>query len=429
VRVHLRPEAGFAPRPLRGVLTLERAGGSPLLVADAKMIAGPSSTEMLASTLNFLLPAEAIKPGATLKVAVYENDPAAGPEPAMPPRFPRDGTADLDVLKGPLLMDIVLLPVRGPSGPLDDSPARRQRLERYLADVYPAGKTTITWHEPLEVTGVTSSSTAFRMMAQARRRDNASPGSYYHMLIAVEDSQDKFLGLGSEAGPLATDAANRIAMTMVTEHQVDSQMDTVSHEMGHNLGRNHAPGCSAAGVDTRFPYANTGVGVDGFSLGELASGKDHLPNAPGPFKSKNRFKDVMGYCYPTWISDYTWNAFLERIRIVSDYTVPGGMGMALEQRSLQGFLEPGQAPEWAVVGGPLVPVTATPSVTRRARVQLADGTSRQVPVEVAALRSPTGPRNDRRRIAIDLPEGDIAAIDVLVDGERFQVSGADLDRF
>jgi hypothetical protein len=429
VRVHVRPDGGSTPRPLRAVLTLGQGDGSQRAFADGKMIAGPSTSENLASTFNFLLPTEVISPGATLAVAIYEGADAAGPDPTSPPRFPREGAADLAVERGLMLMDVVLLPVRGPSGPLDDSPPRRQRLERYMADVYPARKMTIRWHEPVEIDSVISSTEAFRLMAQARRQDNASAGTYYHLLIAIEDSEDKFLGLGSLAGPGPNEAANRVAMTIVTEHQVDSQMDTVTHEMGHNLGRNHAPGCNAGGTDNRYPYPNTGVGVDGFSLGELASGKDHLPSAPGPFKSKARFKDLMGYCYPTWISDYTWNALMDRIRIVSDYT--NNPTMALERRSLQGFYQPGRKPAWAVVNGALVPDSARLDAQRFARIQRPDGSRTSVPIAVSLLISPQGPQNNRRTIAVNLPDEDdgLSSVDVFVDGERFTVNRADLARF
>jgi reprolysin-like metallo-peptidase family M12B len=417
LRVHLRPDASFSPRRLRAVLTLEQADGSQQALEDSKMISEPSSTEKLDSSFNFLLAAEAIKPGATIVAAIHEE---GGLDPAG--RFPATGTADLGVQAGPMLMDVVLVPVSGPSGPLDDSPARRKHLEAYLADVYPAQKMTIRWHDPLPITSVINSSTAFRMLATARRQDGASPGSYYHMLIAVEDSMDKFLGLGVDAGPLPSDAASRIAMTMVTEHQVDSQMDTVSHEMGHNLGRNHAPGCNAGGVDDAFPYPNTGVGVDGYSVGEMAAGRDHLPNAPGPFKSKTKFKDVMGYCYPTWISDYTWNGFAARIRIVTEFSGPQAM-LALEERSLQGFYAPGRAPEWAVVAGALVPPGAAVDARRFARIRRRDGSRATVPITLALMRSPAGPEDRARTIAINLPDDEVASIEVFVDGERFTVSG------
>jgi hypothetical protein len=413
-RVHVRPEAGFMPRPLRGSLTLGYADGSKRSFDDTKTISAASDTEKIDSTFNFLVPADGAKAGATLVAAIYETGPG-GPDPAMLPRFPRMETAELGVQAGPMVMEIVLMPMRGPSGPLDDAPARRKHLENYLADVYPAAKMTIRWRPTATVTSIINSDTAFMMMQAARRQDNAAPGAYYHMIIAVEDSVDKFLGLGALAGPRPGDAANRIAMTMVTEHQVDSQMDTVSHEMGHNLGRNHAPGCNAAGTDARFPYANTGVGVDGYSLGELATGVMHLPNAPGPFKSKTKFKDVMGYCYPTWISDYTWNAFMARIRAVTEFS--DTMTSPLETHSLIGYQTLPGAPQWTEVAGDLVPDGA--STEHHALVTMRDGSSTVVPVVVDHPRSPVGPVANKRSIALTLPDGEVDEVEVFVDGERY----------
>jgi hypothetical protein len=339
----------------------------------------------------------------------------AGGEPAA--RFPAAGSAwaDLAIAGGPMVMEVVLMLVRGPSGPLDDSPARRQRLESYLADVYPVQKMSVRWRDPVAITSPIKSATAFQMMQAARRQDGAFPGAYYHMIIAVEDSVDKFLGLGSLAGPRPGDAADRVAMTMVTMHQVDSQMDTVAHEMGHNLGRNHAPGCNASGVDDRFPYPSTGVGVDGYSIPEAA------------FKSRTRFKDVMGYCYPTWISDYTWNAFAARVRLVSEFT-GAGMTTAREERSLRGYHAPGQSPAWVVVAGDLVAPGTAVTAGRHARLTLRDGSRRTVPVAFQLLRSPAGPEPGARSVAVNLPaDEEVTQVEVFIDGERLVASGGDLD--
>jgi hypothetical protein len=415
LRLHLRTDAGFTARPLRAVLTLEYADGSKQTFEDGKIISGTSAPEKLDSTFNFLIPADAVKPESKVVAAVYEAAGLPAPEPPAPPRFPASGAADLGVKGGPMIMEVVLVPVRGPSGPLDDSPARRKHLESYLADVYPVQTMTIRWHAPLTTTSIITSDTAFGMLANQRRQDGASPGAYYHMLIAVEDSVDKFLGLGMTAGPVPTEAARRIAMTMVTDHQVDSQMDTVSHEMGHNLGRAHAPGCNAAGVDARFPYPNTGVGVDGYSIPEKA------------FKSKGKFKDVMGYCYPTWISDYTWNAFAARTRIVSEFTSPpSSTTMVAAGRSLQGFHSPGHPPRWTVVDGHLVADGPPSSAARRARILGADGSETVGAVSVQPLLGPSGPVAVRE-LAVALPDEAVARVEVDVDGERFVLTADEVE--
>jgi hypothetical protein len=416
MRIHVAPDAGFVPRRLRGVLTLQSPSGPDRSIESAQTISGPSDSEKLDSTFNFVVPADAVAADVKMIAAIYETGTVdvPAPAPASLPRFPPAGAADLGVDPADMTMEVVLVPVVGPSGPLDDSPARRRHLESYLGDVYPVRKMTVTWHDPLRVTTKITSAMAFPALQRMRKIDNAAPGAYYHMLLAAEDSTDKWLGLGEEAGPGPEQAASRIAMTYVTGHQVDSQMDTVSHEMGHNLGRNHAPGCGAQGIDAGFPYANTGVGVDGFSVPEMA------------FKSKKTFKDVMGYCYPTWISDYTWNGFAARIRTVSGYQTFSPQ-LARLDRSLKGYYAPRTKPHWVVVPGHLVPEDAPATPERRARISRTGGVSTDAPVLLSRLQSPAGPEDRARVLVVNLPpDGDVERVEIAVDGQRFVASGRDL---
>jgi hypothetical protein len=406
LRAHVITDSGWAPRKLRAVLTLSLEG-APMQLEDSRMIAGPSDTEKLESSFNFLVPAAMVQPRTELSVAVYEIGPASGPEPATPPRFPRTGTADLGVRAGKMVMDVVLVPVLGPSGKLDDSLPRRKRLESYLADVYPVQKMNVRWREPLVITAKIAWMDAFKKLQQAREDDGAKPAEYYHLLMAKEDSSDGFLGLGRVAGPAASEGPNRIAMTNVSNHAVDSEMDTVSHEMGHNLGRQHAPGCNAQGVDTHYPYPDTGVGVDGYSIPEAA------------FKSRKKWKDVMGYCYPTWISDYTWNGLESRVRVVSTYST--SPFQPLPAHALQGFYAPGTRPVWGRVRGTLVSEEQAVTTSRRARIILASGEERIVAIDVSRLLSPAGPEDGARQVSVNLPDEEIASVEVTLDGDRFVV--------
>jgi hypothetical protein len=70
-----------------------------------------------------------------------------------------------------------------------------------------------------------------------------------------------------------------------------------AHELGHNWTRNHAPCGNPANVDPQYPQA------DGSTAGY---GWDRSNGALQPASSK----DIMGYCDPRWISDYTYSAVL-----------------------------------------------------------------------------------------------------------------------
>ena len=72
---------------------------------------------------------------------------------------------------------------------------------------------------------------------------------------------------------------------------------TVAHELGHNFGRSHAPCGGPSGVDPGYPYPGARIGVFGFDV----------PN--GVVMDSER-RDVMSYCGPEWVSDYTYEGIL-----------------------------------------------------------------------------------------------------------------------
>jgi hypothetical protein len=72
---------------------------------------------------------------------------------------------------------------------------------------------------------------------------------------------------------------------------------TVAHELGHNWGRNHAPCGGPAGVDQSYPYPNARIGVFGFDvLTRIVQDSER--------------RDLMSYCSPEWVSDYTYEGIL-----------------------------------------------------------------------------------------------------------------------
>ena len=309
-----------------------------------------------------------------------------------------------------MVLDLVLVPAVGVGGPIDDSPARRQALENHLYDVYPVQKLNVRWREPLRFTTRISASEGFAALAEARTEDDAGPSEYYHLMIARADTREAFLGIANLVGASAREGARRIGITFLDPRVADASVDSTSHEIGHNHGRNHAPNCGAGGTDPGYPHPMGALGVDGISLSE------------GVFYTRRGRFDIMGYCSPTWISDYTWRGLEQRVRAVSAFSPPAGL--ALAERSLQGFLTPGEAPVWSVALGNLTADAAPPSPTRRARLTLADGRQIDAPVSVQRMS------DDRtRELAVNLPaDATVTSVQVDVDGARFDVPATVLGR-
>jgi hypothetical protein len=73
-----------------------------------------------------------------------------------------------------------------------------------------------------------------------------------------------------------------------------------AHETGHNFNRQHAP-CGVSG-DPNWPtdaaHASAQIGVYG------------MDTRTGTAKAPSAFKDLMSYCYPVWVSDYTYQGVL-----------------------------------------------------------------------------------------------------------------------
>src|SRR5439155_9311754 len=142
-----------------------------------------------------------------------------------------------------------------------------------------------------------------------------------------------FSGVSRGAGAGVGAAASRISITIVKGNAIDGNTNTVAHETGHAHGVSHMPGCNAAGPDLKYPYTDVpgSMGINGYSLTFNA------------FKSKMMWRELMSYCRPRWVSDYVYDRFEARVRIVTGFVDDAAAAMAqmMSRRSLQGFAGPG----------------------------------------------------------------------------------------
>src|SRR5204862_7303922 len=136
---------------------------------------------------------------------------------------------------------------------------------------YPVQKVTFRFHAPVMLAGGFSRTSAFAALRDARTMDNAKPDEYYHLLVNATGAG--FSGTSNRAGPAVNDGARRVAITILgNSNAIDGNTNTVAHELGHNHGSAHAPGCGAAGPDLTYPYTMPpgDMGVNGFSVNTLA---------------------------------------------------------------------------------------------------------------------------------------------------------------
>lgn len=96
----------------------------------------------------------------------------------------------------------------------------------------------------------------------------------------------------------------------------DDNESVASHELGHNFGRNHAPCGGAAGADPSYPYPNANLGSWGWNGQSLIN--------------PAQFVDLMSYCGPTWISDYTYVGAQRALERDQDYGPTPPQAMVLE---------------------------------------------------------------------------------------------------
>lgn len=260
------------------------------LVRNALMSPGsellPSAVDesRMDRSYNAFLPGAVLQPGTSMVVEL-DRDGTVPLAPGSQVRLPSRGEFSLDVRAVPRL-DLTVVPIVVASQP-------SQRVHDWTRDLnedgdqvslaratLPIGDMRATVREPYTTSvDLTTAAGWGRLLGELtflHRRDGA-PGYYYGAVAPPDESS--WDGLGYIGGDF------RISVGVPDAR-------TLAHELGHNLGLRHAPCGGAAGSDQAYPHQGGSIGVWGYDFRH-----DHLV-------SPSLFRDVMGYCRPTWISDY-----------------------------------------------------------------------------------------------------------------------------
>ncbi len=138
--------------------------------------------------------------------------------------------------------------------------------------------------------------------------DGSPASEVYYGLIPVVDSTgfswwySGVLGYGFVGPP--TYGGPRAAIGLASgyvkaiNYTVEGEV-TAAHEIGHNLGRLHAPCGGPSDVDPLYPYSGGIIGQIGLD-----------PNILKIYYPTSNY-DIMGYCDNVWISDYNYSALMQ----------------------------------------------------------------------------------------------------------------------
>ncbi|WP_244187328.1 PKD domain-containing protein [Thermus tenuipuniceus] len=345
LRVHLLASPSPIPlsNALSGAVYLNATFQGNLSFACPNPIPTATDPGSLASTCTATLPAAWVAPG--LKVELRAD--------------PQDQVAEHD--EGDNLLTLTPEVGAGTTLYLTTVPVVHQgqtatvpNFSQTLWRIWPLKEVAFSQRAPYTFSGTlsaTDGNTWAQLLDELRiLRQTDGSNRYYYGFVRVSYTSG-IAGIGYLGYPVA-----------VGWDYSQSAPAVMAHELGHNFDREHAP-CGVSG-DPSYPYAGGKIGTWGYDL------------ANGSLKDPSQFYDLMSYCGPQWVSDYTYEGaqgFLET-------SPPKPLSLPEE-----GLLFSGRIRQGEVVFNPPLRVPAEPegkASPYHLRAQTPSGEVREAPVFV-----------------------------------------------
>jgi len=262
--------------------------GSPTIIAAPSHSVPTTIAEgTLASSWNMSVPGSMIKPGLAITADV---DPTqAIPEARRDNNsFPASGAPLALTVKNLSTFYLRFVPVKQSVNNLTGvvSSANKDALLTKTVKIHPIS----TYGADVHATYTTNA------LALTGSNANGAWEAVLGEILALrtaEGSQRNYFGIVKTSYQSGIEGISYIGAGASVGYDGSSVVDVVAHELGHAWGRSHAPCGINGSTDPSFPYPAGNIGVYGFDV----STKTLYPPATA---------DVMSYCHPQWISDYTY---------------------------------------------------------------------------------------------------------------------------
>jgi hypothetical protein len=283
-------EAGLRVRLFHGATEVR----SWKLTAPTESIPTILAEEQLTSTWNLPIPGTLIQPGLAVLVDA-DPDGALPVTPASRLVYPESGIpAPVEVRELPPLR-LQLIPITdayGSTGNVGEH--NKQMYVDALVRMFPIDQLEVTVREPfVSIYPAEFLDDWLGMLFQLSAMRAAEGSSDYYYGV-VRRARGNLQGVGFLGYPTA------MGFDVLPEAAF-----TLAHELGHNFNQLHAPCGNPGFVDPGYPYKDGEIGVYGL---DVAAEQLIQPVIP----------DIMGYCQPRWVSDYTYERILE-YRLSDEY--------------------------------------------------------------------------------------------------------------
>lgn len=306
-----RPYAPGSPLPL---VLVEIFAGDDLLT-DNRTINGTvtAALDPAAPLHRVLVPAGMVQPGMRVRATI--NPGGVVPEASLTDNtWPRSGSTQpipvATVPPLPLHFVPIELTVGGTLGPVSEvnlplyltATLQMHPVSSIATDIGPVFSSDVNFGDGSEPAWLA-------ILQQVDIKRVMEGATSYYLGVLRPPSGVTFVQFGGYAyipgNPASTGSTTRTAV-LVGLGWFDRARHTtelVAHELSHTMGRRHAPCGGAAAPDPQYPYPGGSIGSYGHDVFGWSGTGAPVQYGPGT-------GDIMSYCLPPWISDYTYLALL-----------------------------------------------------------------------------------------------------------------------